>query len=761
MTINVASLKQVKNAVIGNPSAKRLFAEDEGFVRLLVDALDGQPDIRTEAAHVIASLSYGEPQALSTLLHAGAHHAILHAISSFRPDLPFPLRAAFARALRTLSVSLADLVGPPQWGLPPDYSRVNFRTDAKNALDSFFQTDSLDIFLPLLSSISPLPTGTSSNPLRPGTVTSIAQLLASAVRTDAHRTAIVDWIPPSERAKDSRSNGSRRWEKASATSANSSAKYGGWTVMTLSGLIHSKDAKLQEAALYALAALAKDNPTVALSLAKHSPDKDAPSILSTVLRLARSKLAEIKLAASLCATHICRASAPMSPSSLSTGLPDTCEQTIMHILNRMLNVQADEYMTLHRTRACYVLYYLVHDDQALCLAAYERGCLESLASLIHEITPPDEVEEWGEDEAESLSALRECIRAMSRSVQALRTNLVDSGVGLAVVKLVMRGYDIVDQGELVRVPAEEEEEDRRVLSAALAVVCNCVNDFSPLRTMCHAHGVMARLVQFVEVDDDLRKDALWAIKNLLTSTSTDAKTMMMHALGWGRLVKLFDHPDSRIQEQAFNIVRNLAEDEEGIDLVFQEIGTEVLLAHTRTALESTDDDVAQQAALALANLVNGSDATYTDHISNFSRMLSVLHTCLSDRKTDIRKPVCSVVCELARAGGAQSRKALVDEGFVSTLRRIVEWAGTLHVGSPTGMSVLSASGLGTSPGQLQVLANTYSLRSEFVGGGRSLSTRLPSPLRHHRHMDSDKKLTDMAKLALDWLEHGDSYSRSI
>lgn len=204
----------------------------------------------------------------------------------------------------------------------------------------------------------------------------------------------------------------------------------------------------------------------------------------------------------------------------------------MHIIARMLNIHADEYTTHHRTKACYILHYLVHDDQSLCLSASNRGCLSSLAALIREITPPEAIEEWGEDEAESLSALREsafiltaslsllsheirrcvadelgllpfaksslrhkhygvryaacqCIRALSRSVQALRTNLVDTGVGLAVMKIVMQGYVLSrDRDRLVKVGAEAEvEEDRRVLGAALTVVCNCVNDFSPLRTV--------------------------------------------------------------------------------------------------------------------------------------------------------------------------------------------------------------------------------------------------------------------------------------
>ena len=80
----------------------------------------------------------GSPQALSSLLRAGAHQALLYAISRFGPTDPAPLCAAFARALRALTVSLAELVGPHHWGLSPDYSKSSVRGDAKNALDLIF-----------------------------------------------------------------------------------------------------------------------------------------------------------------------------------------------------------------------------------------------------------------------------------------------------------------------------------------------------------------------------------------------------------------------------------------------------------------------------------------------------------------------------------------------------------------------------------------------------------------------------------------------
>ncbi|KAI5982089.1 hypothetical protein EDD15DRAFT_2522895 [Pisolithus albus] len=68
--ITVSSLKQAKNTVIGNPSAKLSLARDSAFIYLLVGCLnhpttpstrkpqDSQDGIRIEAVHVIPSLAY-------------------------------------------------------------------------------------------------------------------------------------------------------------------------------------------------------------------------------------------------------------------------------------------------------------------------------------------------------------------------------------------------------------------------------------------------------------------------------------------------------------------------------------------------------------------------------------------------------------------------------------------------------------------------------------------------------------------------------
>ncbi|KIM55672.1 hypothetical protein SCLCIDRAFT_290259 [Scleroderma citrinum Foug A] len=73
------------------------------------------------------------------------------------------------------------------------------RAEAKVALEYLFEYKCLDVYLPLLEDSSPQ------------TSLHIAQCIGSAVRNDAHRTSIIQWLSPNERHRDIRRR--RGWEK--------------------------------------------------------------------------------------------------------------------------------------------------------------------------------------------------------------------------------------------------------------------------------------------------------------------------------------------------------------------------------------------------------------------------------------------------------------------------------------------------------------------------------------------------------------------
>ncbi|RXW17757.1 hypothetical protein EST38_g8091 [Candolleomyces aberdarensis] len=806
-TVSISDLKKVKNSVIGNPLAKDGIAGDEGLMRTLIDSIgdsanDVPEDIKTEAAHIVASLSYGSELALSTLLKLNTPYVFVFALSKVSADGSAALRAAYARALRALVSSIADVVGPSEYGLRPE-TPSSLRLETKEALDGMFtvrlppsgthschlyidrQLDTLDTILPLLLSPSQQ------------IVTPIVQLIGSATRSSVHRSILVSWLPPDERRKEQGKAKKRGWEKLSASSSASP----------------NTDVKLQEAVLLAMAALAKENGPVAVGLGRGlglGPDVHGITPLALVLNYTKSRNVEVQLAACLCATHIIRgvSSTHLPPTSSSNHgailsyaqsvyaslpLDDACIRAVVNMVNRVVGAEGLGDVE-RRVKACFVLYHLTTDDKALCQFAFERGCLDTLAGAIKSITPPDPVSvpaqaaqeglawRWDESESEGVTRLREaaltaiatltlfsdavrraitgthgllpyistalkqglppsalvstsnstptkrtnpscgatgrarrtdhtpgvryaacqCVRVLARGVAVLRTNIVDSGLGMEVFRIVVRGAKSTstreDGAERKGGEEEGEPEDRRVLNAALAAVCNIVMEFSPLRPIYLEQGLMPRLVQLLlhSGDSAIRMNALWAIKNLLYKSSTETKRDVMRELGWLRVFELLHDPDLGIQEQAYHVVRNLSETEDGIEMVFREMGADAILdsitesislesgmmmttpvsptspstsstgAGPSTSSSSTAPSYPPvthplqdrtptilQAISTLANLCNG-PPNYTSLILSKPQLLMNLKTCLAECGAEIRKVGVSCVLTLVVRVGPSS-----------------------------------------------------------------------------------------------------------
>ncbi|KAJ8496841.1 hypothetical protein ONZ51_g884 [Trametes cubensis] len=692
--VSVPALKAIKNSVIGNRTAKAALGRDEALVERIIECLNEPPptpdgsdaantNIRIEAAHIVASLSYGSSDALRSLLQLNAPRVLLYAISTLQPSAQPSLKAAFARALRALSAAVADAVGPSQWGLPPTVSDV--RAEAKVALEYLFQPEILDVYIPLLTDPSP------------AVSTAIAQLLSVAVRNAEHRARVHEWCPPAERTREAK--GKRGWERRDPTTSPS--RHGGWITRTLSSLLRRKDVKLQEAALSALANLVRDSDSQARRLARAPP-----GVLSTALTLAKSRNTDLQLAASHCVTSILRACAQGHYDPTVSHNDQATAITIMHVLNRIIESEDTSYQT--KTKACFVLYSLVSDNRVFCQLAFERNSLAKVANLINSITPAEKSPESEEDEPESVCRLREaaltavaaialfdsdirtavtdelrlvpaiqaslsnryvgvryaacqCARALSRAVSALRTNIVDTGLGLAVFQLFLKA-----------------DEDRQVMHAASAVICNVVTNFSPLRTTLLEQGVIQRLVQLLRSDDiELKLNALWAYKNLLYKATPELKREVMSAIGCSEMSNLLMESDTRLQEQVLHILRHIADGVDGVELLFAEMGdSEMLLDSLAKCMESENEDVVLQAVFVLANVANS--VSHQTSILSHPKILGRLRDCLVDAKVEIRRPAVSCVLELARQN-PRSFRELHEAGIDATLRHMLEH--TSHVAS--------------------------------------------------------------------------------
>ncbi|KAG1827372.1 armadillo-type protein [Suillus subaureus] len=727
-TITTSTLKTLKNSVIGNPAAKLALAQDTALIHSLVNCLTSytdtqgsHDDIRIETAHVIASISYGSEVALVSLIRANALHAFLFALSNMKPHDPVQLKSALARGLRVLSTAIAEVVGPSQLGLRtwnPD-----LRSEAKVALSYLFEFDCLNIFIPLLADPSSQ------------TNIAIAQLISTTVRSEAHRNAVIEWLPPAERPKEIK--GRRGWEKKEMVNSSSSARQGGWVVRLLVNFLRKKDIKLQEAALGALSSLAMENTVVATTLTRVWPDagkRDFDTPLNIVLNLTKSRSTDVQLTASLCAAHVLRANANHHPGSIDYS----AALNVIHVVNRVLSSSPETPQ--NKIKTCYTLYHLVKDDKDLCREVYERGTLEKVVLLAKHITPLERTSEWEEDEPESTLALREatltviaaislfdnnirrevaddlhlvptiqvslshknigirhaactCLRALSRAVSIIRTNIVDSKIGMELFAIF-----------------KKEDEDPRVTYAALNTICNLVNDFSPLRPKLLDQGLLPRLMQLLASDDiNMRVGALWAMRNTLrasdpstrqTGNDTSVLAPARHA------VQRFQSWNSRTSHE---YSAQPCRKRRRVDYVFESIDTETLANCITSGLESSNDDVTHHTACFLANIANGSREEQ-DFIFAHPHIIHAMHDCMTDAKSNTRCPLISCILSLVQSN-IRRKHELTEAGITSTLRHMCDWTA--------GVSV-----------------------SMSPGG------------RHQRiHMDDDKEAVKLARSVLDLLEH--------
>ncbi|KAH9022341.1 armadillo-type protein [Lactarius pseudohatsudake] len=489
---------------------------------------------------------------------------------------------------------------------------------------------------------------------------SVAQLLGAALRAPSYRSTVAEWVPLAERTREV-PRGRRRWERPE-TVAPAQSSGGGWVARHLTALLRSRDVKVQETALNALAALAKDNHDVAVHLTKAPVARsgpESPPALLLVLGLCKSRSADVQLAARLCATHIIRATATNHHHPTQPDLNSSL--VVLHVMNRMIDSTSESPQS--RTKACFVLNYLVMDEKDLCQTAFDRGSIAKLSELVRR---PESLCRLREAALTAIAVLSladndirrdvtdvqrllpplatalthrhtgvryaacQCVRALSRSVAVTRTSLVDSGLGTALFAVFTK-----------------EDEDRRVVHAALAAVCNLVNQYSPLRAPFLEQGVAARLARLLHSSHaELRLSALWALKNLVYKCTPETKRVIMADVGWPALDACLDDADPGVREQALYLLRNFADCEDDVDAVFEALGAERLLGTLASALEARDTDVVLQAAYTLANLANGHVQRQALILAH-AQLLRSLRSALVDAPADARCAALGAVVELA------------------------------------------------------------------------------------------------------------------
>lgn len=167
----------------------------------------------------------------------------------------------------------------------------------------------------------------------------------------------------------------------------------------------------------------------------------------------------------------------------------------------------------------------------------EAGVLNSVVSAcLKPLTPietptPQEPTKAEGNPPPVLIAACGVIRSVSRSVSILRTSLIDAQVALPIFTLL-----------------RHENDD--VKNAAAATVCNLVLDFSPMRKPIAEAGALDVLCELVKCDNEqIRLNAMWALKHLMTEADVSIKRRSIEALDAKYLLRIISNiPDAPAED---------------------------------------------------------------------------------------------------------------------------------------------------------------------------------------------------------------------
>lgn len=118
-------------------------------------------------------------------------------------------------------------------------------------------------------------------------------------------------------------------------------------------------------------------------------------------------------------------------------------------------------------------------------------------------------------------------------------------------------------------------------------------------------GIVSKFVRMISYGDNVvRLNTVWAIKNLVFEAESEVKENVMRQFGYNNLVLLLNDSEPAVQEQALNLVRNLAHKREhDIEQVFRGLGNGQLLSIIEEKLSWDDPRLLEHVSITLAEQI--------------------------------------------------------------------------------------------------------------------------------------------------------------
>lgn len=224
----------------------------------------------------------------------------------------------------------------------------------------------------------------------------------------------------------------------------------------------------------------------------------------------------------------------------------------------------------------------------------------------------------------------QCVRALSRSVKILRKDISNGSIGESLLKLV-------------------DSDDLCVQRCASATICNLILEFSPIRTVILKSSGIEILVGLLGSEDgEVRRNALWALKNLLFKAAADLKSVILSSIGFKCLYELVTDGDYEIRKLAMTVLRNLAysptvnKQNEHLDALFAVTGSNFISVLSDELKSETTIELAVQTLYVVCNIAAGAERHKTYLLESDIPALVLRWTAHRDERVRIAAMWCIV-----------------------------------------------------------------------------------------------------------------------
>lgn len=238
----------------------------------------------------------------------------------------------------------------------------------------------------------------------------------------------------------------------------------------------------------------------------------------------------------------------------------------------------------------------LHAAALTALAALCSDFDDARERVVSEQMLPFVIDSLSSIHSEVVLASVKCIRSLGKSITVLRRDIARASIGEVLLSLLTSG-------------------NREVRGAVSATLCNFVLEFSPIRRLFVEKGGINTLTKLLGCEDtEVRKNALWALKNLLFKSDSAAKRSVITELGYDRLHALCLDRDAAIRHLAMAVVRNLASSGSAdarsrqLDLLLSSAGDRLIALLTQAlSADAGNSDVAEQALYVVCNIASGTE----------------------------------------------------------------------------------------------------------------------------------------------------------